>query len=62
MVRVKKSKVSFRKESLRGESTTTVCVVKYHCSNATEVAQYATPSCSRPQPATHNGVRDGTSN
>ena len=25
------------------------------CSNATEVAQWATPSCSRPQPATDNG-------
>ena len=32
------------------------------CSNATEVAQWATPSCSRPQPATDNGVRDGRSN
>ena len=27
----------------------------------TEVAQWGTPSCSRPQPATDNGVRDGRS-
>ena len=29
---------------------------------STEVAQWGTPSCSRPQPATVNGVRDGRSN
>ena len=29
MVTVKKCKVSFGQESLRGESTTTVCEVKY---------------------------------
>ena len=29
------------------------------CSNETEVVQLAAPSCSRPQPATDNGVRDG---
>ena len=28
------------------------------CSNATEVAQLAAPSCSRPQPAADNGVRE----
>ena len=28
----------------------------------TEVAQCGTPSCSRPQPATDNGFRDGRSN
>ena len=28
----------------------------------TKVAQWGTPSCSRPQPATDNGVRDGRSN
>ena len=33
-----------------------------YCSNATEVAQWATPRCSRPQPAMDNGVRDCTSN
>ena len=27
-----------------------------------EVAQWGTPSCSRPQPATDNGVRDDGSN
>ena len=32
------------------------------CSNATEVAQWAAPSCSWPKPATGNGVRDGRSN
>ena len=31
-------------------------------SNITEEAQWATPSCSRPQPATNNGVRDGRFN
>ena len=43
----------------------------YHCllgelsttsSNATEVAQWATLSCHRPQPALDNGVRDGIFN
>ena len=28
----------------------------------TETAQWGTPSCSQPQPATDNGVRDGRSN
>ena len=28
----------------------------------TEVAQWGTPSCSRPQPATDNGFSDGGSN
>ena len=28
----------------------------------TEVAQWGAPSCSGPQPATDNGVRDGRSN
>ena len=32
------------------------------CSNATEVAKWVAPSCSRSQPATDNGVRDGRSN
>ena len=32
------------------------------CSNFTEVAQWGAPSCSQPQPATDNGVRDGRSN
>ena len=29
---------------------------------STEVAEWGTPSCSRPQPATDNGLRDGKSN
>ena len=32
------------------------------CSNATEVGKLGAPSCSRPQPATDNGIRDGRSN
>ena len=32
------------------------------CSNFTEGAQWGAPSCSQPQPATDNGVRDGRSN
>ena len=31
------------------------------CSNATEVAPWRAPSCSRPQTTTNNGVRDGRS-
>ena len=49
-----------------GEFTTTECGVNYQlladCSNTTEVTQWGTPSCSRPQPATDNGIRDGRSN
>ena len=29
---------------------------------STEVAQWGTPSCCRPQPATDNGVKDSRSN
>ena len=32
------------------------------CSNADEVSQWGAPSCSRPKPATNNGVKDGRSN
>ena len=32
------------------------------CSNDTEGAQWGASSCSRPQPAQDNGVRDGRSN
>ena len=32
------------------------------CSNFTKVAQYGAPSCSQPQPAMDNGVKDGRSN
>ena len=40
-----------------GESTTTECGVNYQLlAVIIEVAQWGTPSCSRPQPATDNGV------
>ena len=46
-----------------GESTTTECGVNYQLlAVITEVAQCGTPRCSRPQPATDNGVRYGRSN
>ena len=32
------------------------------CSDATEVAQWAAPNCSRPQSASDHGVRDSSSN
>ena len=32
------------------------------CSNATEVAQWATPSCNRPEPDTDDGTRNGNNN
>ena len=46
-----------------GESTTTECGFNYQLlAVITEVAQRGAPSCSQPQPATDNGVRDGRSN
>ena len=39
------------------ESTTTGGGVNYQLLATAEVAQRTTPSCSRPQPATNNGVR-----
>ena len=46
-----------------GESTTTECGLNYQLlAVITEVAQWVTPGCSRPQPATDNGVRDDRSN
>ena len=60
---VSKGKVIYGQEPPSGESTTTECVVNYQLlAVITEVAQWGTASCSRPQPATHNGVRDGRSN
>ena len=57
-----KGKVIYGQEPPSGESTTTECGVNYQLLAAiTEVAQWGTPSCSRPQPATDNGV-DGRSN
>ena len=59
-----KSKVFFGREPLNGESITTILwgQLSTTYSNVTEVAQWAAPSCSRPQAATDNGVRDGRSN
>ena len=55
----KKSKVVYGHEPPSGESTTTECGFNYQLlAVITEVA----PSCSQPQPATDNGVRDGRSN
>ena len=43
-----------------GESTTTECGVNYQLHAViSEMTQWGTPSSSRPQPATDNGVRDG---
>ena len=59
-----KGKVFYGQEFHRGESTTTVCwsELSTASSNAIEVAQRETPSCSRQQPATGNGIRDGRYN
>ena len=59
----KKGKVFYGQESPSGESTTTEYGVNYQLfAVITEVAQWGTPSCSRLQPATDTGVRDGRSN
>ena len=43
-----------------GESTTTECGLNYQLHAViTEVAQWGAPSCSQPQLATDNDVRDG---
>ena len=56
-------KVFYGQEPLSGESTTTECGVNYQLlAVITEVAQWGANSCSQPQPATDNGVRDGRSN
>ena len=58
-----KGKAFYGQELPSGESTTTECWVNYQLlAVITEVAQWGTPSCSRPQPATDNGARDGRSN
>ena len=59
-----KGNVFYGQEPPSGESyTTTECGVNYQLlAVITEVTQWITPSCSRPQPATENGVRDGRSN
>ena len=57
---MKKCKVFYGQEPPSRESTTTECGVKYQLlAVITEVEQW-TRSCSRPQPATDNGVRGVT--
>ena len=59
----KKCKVFYGQEPPCGESTTTDSGVNYQLlAVIIEVAQWGTPSCRRPQPATDNGARDGGSN
>ena len=51
--------VFYGQEPPSGESTTTECWVNYQLLPViTEVDQWGTPSCSRPQPAMDNSVRD----
>ena len=58
-----KGKVLYGQEPPTGESTTTECGFNYQLHAViTEVAQWGTPSYSRPQQATDNGVRQGRSN
>ena len=59
----KKGKVFYGQEPPNGESITTECGVNYQLlAVITEAAQWGTSSCSQPQLATDNGVRDGRSN
>ena len=60
----KEGKVFFGREPPNGESTTTILCgqLSTTCSNVTQVAQWAASSCSRPQPAMDNDVRDCRSN
>ena len=57
-------KVFYRQKPPKGESTTKECVVNYQLIAVIyrSIAKWGTPSCSRPQKATDNGVRDGRSN
>ena len=58
-----KGKVFCGQEPPSGEYTITEYGVNYQLlAVITEVAQWRTPSCSRPQPATDKGVSDGRSN
>ena len=57
------SKVFYGQETPSGESAIRECGVNHQLlAVITKVAQWGTPSCSRPQPAKDNGVRDGRSN
>ena len=59
----KKGKIFYGQQPSSGESTTTECGVNYQLLVViTEVVQWGTPSCSLPQPAMDNGVRDRRSN
>ena len=59
----KTGKVFYGQEPPSGESTTTECGVNYQLLTViTKAAQWGTPSCNQPQPATDNGIRDGRSN
>ena len=63
IIRWVKGEVVYGQEPPSGESTTTECGFNYQLlAVITEVAQSGAPSCSQPQPATDNGVRDGRSN
>ena len=58
-----KGKVFYGQKPPSGESTTTECGVNFQLLLViTEVAQWGTPSCSEPQPATDNGIRVARSN
>ena len=58
-----KCKVFYGEEPPSLESATTECGVNYQLlAVISEVAQWETPGCSRPQPAPDNGARDGRSN
>ena len=60
---IKEGKVVYGQEPPSGESTTTECGFNYQLlAVITEVAQWGANSCSQPQPATDNGVRDGRPN
>ena len=63
-VKVTVKVVFFDRQLLNGESTTTNVwgQLSTTCSNVTQVAQWAVPSCSRPQLTTENGVRNVRSN
>ena len=58
-----KKVVFYGQEPPSGESTTTDCGFNYQLLAVIyEVAECGAPSCSWPQPATDNGVRDGRCN
>ena len=64
MVAVKKNLKSHLARSSSADNRLQLFVgqISTTCSNATEVAQWATPSCYLPQTAMDNGIRDDRSN